>query len=383
MRALTVRVMMPASSSTINFSGRAEIMKKRKIIKIVGTAVIVLVSLYLLQRLLVPKYATDVVEGALIAEYYQEEKDHDVIFIGDCEVYENFSPAVLWEEYGINSYIRGSAQQLIWQSYYLLEDTLRYEKPKVVIFNVLSMQYNEPQREAYNRMTLEGMRWSVSKINAIRASMTADENFLDYVFPLLRYHSRWSEVSTEDFEGMFYAPKVSHNGYYMRVDVKPAENVPEGRILADYRFGNNAYDYLDRITKLCKENGITLILVKAPSLYPYWYEEWEEQIESYAEENELLYINFLDLVEETGLDFSTDTYDAGLHLNLSGAEKITRYLGEVLVEKTGLPDRRGEEHLSEIWEEKIDAYEQEKEEQYEKINGSDDNGSASACRMRG
>ena len=383
MQALTVRVMMPASSSTINFSGRAEIMKKRKIIKIVGTVVIVLVSLYLLQRLLVPKYATDVVEGALIAEYYQEEKDHDVIFIGDCEVYENFSPAVLWEEYGINSYIRGSAQQLIWQSYYLLEDTLRYEKPKVVIFNVLSMQYNEPQREAYNRMTLEGMRWSVSKVNAIRASMTADENFLDYVFPLLRYHSRWSEVSAEDFEGMFDTPKVSHNGYYMRVDVKPAENVPEGRILADYRFGDNAYDYLDRITKLCKENGITLILVKAPSLYPYWYEEWEEQMESYAEENELLYINFLDLVEETGLDFSTDTYDAGLHLNLSGAEKITRYLGEVLVEKTGLPDRRGEEHLSEIWEEKIDAYEQEKEEQYEKINGSDDNGSASSCRMRG
>ncbi len=358
-------------------------MKKRKIMKIAGTAVIVLASLYLLQRLLVPKYYADVVEGALIAEYYQEEKDHDVIFIGDCEVYENFSPAVLWEEYGINSYIRGSAQQLIWQSYYLLEDTLRYEKPKVVIFNVLSMQYNEPQREAYNRMTLEGMRWSMSKVNAIRASMTGEEHFLDYVFPLLRYHSRWSEVGAEDVAGMFYAPKVSHNGYYMRVDVKPAENVPEGRILADYRFGENAYDYLDRITKLCKENGITLILVKAPSLYPYWYEEWEVQMEEYAEENGLLYINFLDLVEETGLDFSTDTYDAGLHLNLSGAEKITRYLGKVLAEETGLPDRRGEEHLSEIWEEKIDAYEQEKEEQYEKINGNDDNGSASFSRLRG
>ena len=93
-----------------------------------------------------PKYVTGVVEGALIAEYYPEEKNHDVIFIGDCEVYENFSPQILWEEYGINSFIRGSAQQLIWQSYYLLEDTLRYETPKVVVFNVLSMKYNEPQK---------------------------------------------------------------------------------------------------------------------------------------------------------------------------------------------------------------------------------------------
>ena len=187
-------------------------MKKKKWVRWAVSAGIVLGSLYLLQRLLLPKYAADVIEGALIAEYYDEEKDHDVVFIGDCEVYENFSPQVLWDEYGINSYIRGSAQQLIWQSYYLLEDTLRYEKPDVVIFNVLSLKYNEPQKEAYNRMTLEGMEWSLSKVNAIRASMTEEENFLDYVFPILRYHSRWSELSGADLDYLFDTPKVSQIG---------------------------------------------------------------------------------------------------------------------------------------------------------------------------
>lgn len=344
------------------------------IVKLVVSAAIVLLGLWLLQRLLMPKYVSDVVEGALIAEYYSEEKDHDVIFIGDCEVYENFSPAVLWRDYGINSYIRGSAQQLIWQSYYLLEDTLRYEKPDTVIFNVLSMQYNEPQREAYNRMTLEGMRWSSSKAAAIAVSMTEEEHFLDYVFPLLRYHSRWSELGAEDVKYMFGSPKVSHNGYYMRVDVKPAENVPEGRILADYRFGDNAWEYLDKMTALCREYDIRLILVKAPSLYPYWYDQWEEQIEDYAARNDLLYINFLELADETGLDFSTDTYDGGLHLNLSGAEKITAYMGAVLRQETGAADRRGEEHLARVWEEKLAAYDREKERQYEKLrqNGGSD-----------
>lgn len=341
-------------------------MKKRRIWLFAVTVVLVSASLFLLQKLLMPKYATGVVEGALIAEYYQEEKDHDVVFIGDCEVYENFSPAVLWEDYGINSYIRGSAQQLIWQSYYLLEDTLRYEKPDVVVFNVLSMKYNEPQKEAYNRMSLEGMRWSPSKVKAIDASMTKDEKFLDYVFPILRYHSRYSELTKDDFKYMFRTPKVSHNGYYMRVDVKPAENVPTGNILADYRFGDNAYAYLDKMTKLCKDEGIQLILVKAPSLYPYWYDEWEEQMEEYARKNDLLYLNFLELAEETGLDFATDTYDGGLHLNLSGAEKITEYFGRVLRQEAGLKDRRSEEHLAAVWEGKLAAYEQEKQEQYEK-----------------
>ena len=72
--------------------------------------------LILLQMLLTPKYMEHSPEGALIGEYYDNAGNHDVIFIGDCEVYENFSPVTLWEEYGITAYIRGSAQQTIWQS---------------------------------------------------------------------------------------------------------------------------------------------------------------------------------------------------------------------------------------------------------------------------
>ena len=335
-------------------------------IRLIASVLIIAVVLFLLQRLLVPKYVDDVVEGAFVAAYYDEEnKDFDIIFIGDCEVYSNFSPKLLWEEYGYNSYIRGSAEQYIWQSYYLLEDTLRYDTPEVVVFNIQSLQFDESQNEAYNRMTLEGMEWSSSKVNAILASMTEDESFLDYVFPILRYHSRWSELTVADIKYMFSTETVTHNGYYMRVDVYPAEDVPEGKILADYSFGDNAWKYLDMMVELCEENDIQLILIKAPSLYPYWYDEWEEQVEEYAGEHGLLYYNFLEVTDEIGLDYSTDTYDGGQHLNLSGAEKLTTYFGEILSEVTDLTDRRGEEELDEIWEEKSAAYEAEKQEQYE------------------
>lgn len=329
------------------------------------SAVIVLSSLFLLQRLLTPKYVDDVVEGAFVAEYYQEKKDHDVIFIGDCEVYENFSPVALWQDYGLNTYIRGSAEQYIWQSYYLLEDTLRYETPQAVVFNIQSLQFDESQREAYNRMTLEGMEWSPVKVKAILASMKPNEHFLDYVFPLLRYHSRWSELSAADVQYMFSTKQVSHNGYYMRVDVRPAENVPAGKPLADYSFGENAWKYLEKMTALCKEKGIQLILIKAPSLYPYWYPEWDRQVRDYAEEQGLPYLNFLELQEETGIDYATDTYDGGLHMNLSGAEKLSAYFGRYLREEIGLPDRRGGTELDARWAEKAAAYEAEKLAQYE------------------
>lgn len=339
--------------------------KPKKILRFVLSALIVAGSLYLLQRLLMPKYVDGIVEGAFVAEYYREEKDHDVIFIGDCEVYENFSPVKLWEEYGINSYIRGSAEQYIWQSYYLLEDTLRYETPDVVVFNIQSLQFNESQNEAYNRMSIEGMKWSPAKVGVILASMKEEEHFLDYVFPLLRYHTRWSELSATDFEYLFKTKRVSHNGYYMRVDVRPAENVPEGRPLGDYSFGDKAWEYLDKMDALCREKGMELLLIKAPSLYPYWYPQWEEQVEAYAEEHGRRYLNFLELGAETGIDYTTDTYDAGLHMNLSGAEKLSVWLGRYLQEEFALADRRGEAALAAEWEEKISAYNAEIEQQYQ------------------
>ena len=79
-------------------------------------------------------------------------------------------------------------------------------------------------------------------------------------------------------------------------------------------------------------------------------------MEEYAKEHDLVYINFLELTEECGLDFSTDTYDGGLHLNLSGAEKATRWLGSFLRDEVGLKSRRGEDTLEAVWKEKLTAY---------------------------
>ena len=329
-----------------------------------------LAVIFVLQCLLVPKYQSGVVEGSMIAEYYKDKTRHDVVIIGDCEVYENISTVELWRKYGITSYIRGSAQQLPWQSYYLLEDTLNYETPEVVVFNVLSLKYNEPQSEAYNRMTLDGMRWSTSKVNAIRASMTDDENFADYVFPLLRYHSRWSELTNDDFKYMFSRDPVTHNGYYMRVDVRAEDEFPDPMPLADYTLGENAMSYLRRMDKLCREKGIKLVLIKAPTKFPHWYDEWDKQISDYADKNGLSYINFIKLRDEIGLDMSTDTYDAGLHLNVYGAEKMSDYFGQWLVDNCGVSDRRSDSDCMEYYKKLAENYDKEKNSQIKELEES-------------
>ena len=340
---------------------------KRKLKIVVSCIAIVLVTAMILgfaQALVVPKYMSSSQEGNLVSEYYNETTPHDVLFIGDCEVYECFTPPTLWEEYGITSYIRGSAQQLAWHSYYLLEESLKKEQPKVVVFNVLALKYGEPQKEAYNRMTLDGMEWSRSKIQAIRASMTDEESFLSYVFPILRFHSRWKEIGAEDFEYLFHRDTVSHNGYLMQTDVKPVTDIIEPSPIVETVLPSSSMEYLDKMRALCEENGAEFVLIKAPtnSWRYYWYDEWDEQIVIYAEQKDLDYYNFIPLCEEIGIDWSQDTYDYGAHLNVYGAEKLTSYFGEILAETYGVEDQRNDAELASVWTDKVDAYYAEKTE---------------------
>ncbi len=408
------------------------------------SAAVLVASLALLTRLVQPKYdgGEFPLEGNFTSEYYDETTEHDVLMIGDCEVYENFDPITLWKEYGITSYIRGNAQQLTWQSYYMLEEALEKETPKVVIYNVQALTHKKPEKEEYNRMTLDGMKWSKTKWDAVKASMCKGERFIDYLFPLLRYHSRITSLGEEDLTYFTSPRKVTCNGYYMRIDTLPAseggfdttkwiEELYPGQIAetpdkekdkddkkaeedpsdvdesfgeiddpwADMdvdnieeedevaaeaddaedtsesdeaeseedeaddessikdegkKFGNRPMKYLEMIRTLCESKGIKLILIKAPSLSPRWYDSEEEQVVKYAEEHSLPYINFYKLIKETGIDYETDTYDGGLHMNYTGATKLSKWLGKELKEKYGINDHRADKKLAGVYREKVE-----------------------------
>lgn len=398
-------------------------MKRKAYIQKVITAILVVALLAGLQRLVVPKYAKDLLEGGFTNAYYSEVEagGHQVLMVGDCELYENFDPVTLWENYGIDSYIRGNAQQLPWQSYYLLKEALRYETPKVVVFSVLELKYNEPQKEEYNRLTIDRMKWSMDKWNIIRASMMDDESVMEYIFPILRYHARITQITEEDLR-YYWNNDTKHtvSGYYMRIDTSPYQigqwgeenyvgtysdehaaakpeaekdegwsaeadgNAVDGGWSAEADgnaadegwsaeadgntvdeskpaktgssetekvtpLGEHAMHYLDLIRELCEENDIRLLLVKAPSVSPVWYAEWEDQITAYADQYGLDYINYLELVDEVGIDFAEDTYDEGLHMNYSGAVKCADYLGGYLSGHYNLEDRRKDSSISDKW----------------------------------
>ena len=145
----------------------------------------------------------------------------------------------------------------------------------------------------------------------------------------------------------------------MNKEINALEELPTKRTLSDYRFSDLCYGYLDKIHRLCLDAGAELILIKAPSVYPYWYDEYDAQIEDYASEHGLSFYNFLDHVEEIGIDYTMDTYDQGLHMNLTGATKLSRFFAGILAENHGIPDRRQEAAVADEYNEKLRLYDEE------------------------
>ena len=332
-------------------------MKNKTLKNVLSVAAVVLAFLLLLTfltLLLQPKYMTDLVEGSMLSQYYRESGGHDVIFVGDCEVYANFTPLEMYRTRGITAYVRGSSQQLIWQSYYVLRETFEYETPKAVVFNVNSMRYSEPVNEAFNRLTIDRMRWSDEKVGIIKASMMEEEDFWSYVFPILRYHSRFDELTAEDIQFLFKAQDTTWNGHLVNEEVNPVGTLPSKRKLSNYDFGEICWGYLEKMRLLCEENGTELILIKAPSVYPYWYDEYDAQIQAYADEHGLKFYTFLDYVEEIGIDYNTDTYDGGLHMNLAGATKLSHFFANILAEEHGMADHSGDA----AYDEKLKLYDE-------------------------
>ena len=157
----------------------------------------------------------------------------------------------------------------------------------------------------------------------------------------------WAEIEVEEDEDTVKLP------------------IAEGN--EDKTFGDMPMEYLDRIRKLCEEKGIQLILMKAPSLAPQWYEEENQQVVDYAKKYDLPYINFYELLDEVKIDYETDTYDGGLHMNLSGADKLSEYMGNLLTKEYGIKDHRQEEEIASVYNKKYDYFEEMKQKQLDDL----------------
>ncbi len=223
----------------------------------------------------------------------------EILAIGNSNLYSSFNPLQLWNETGITATALAAPNTNMRLSYYLLEKSLKIEKPKLIILEV--NQFFE-KKELNNKDRDEKI--SSEKVNKI----LVDNKKVKVKDTLLKTR------------GYYYSDKVVkyRNGFrYMNKNVKSE------------RVNKHVNSYLESFINLAREKDCKILFVSFPSATSWNYKR-HSIVNNYAIKYEIPYIDFNANQYDTQFNWQTDTRDAGNHLNHSGATKMTHFLATYL-----------------------------------------------------
>ena len=119
----------------------------------------------------------------------------DYLVVGSSPSYFGINPMLIYAETGIVGLTLGTARQSAELSYHLLVETLKTQTPRLVFWDVSSLLSNSTTVEDVTR-TVDSLAMSQNKAKLI---LGQNKSISSLTFPILQFHSRWKELSENDF----------------------------------------------------------------------------------------------------------------------------------------------------------------------------------------
>ncbi len=304
------------------------------------------------------------------ADFFElAKKDQiDVLFLGSSHVINAINPATLYRDYGITSYNMGGHGSVMQATYWELIESLDYCKPKWVVVDAYMLEKNYKYLDVMDENTdtslvntsieqlhLNMDTWPLNRLKkAAIDDLVLDKDIKNqFLFDFIIYHDRWSELDSNDYRALTgTAEKNALFGAEMRykVEQSPASySDPEaGQVLSEHTVGA---EYLMKIIDECQRQNIGVLVTYLPFCATTEDKIAANTAATVADMYDVPYINMLG---EDIIDLRTDLNDSG-HLNVSGAVKVTDYLGTFLSETGDFTDHRGDSAYSR-WQENTDAF---------------------------
>lgn len=211
--------------------------KGQNAIRALAFLVIFIVLFFIIQKRVT--YTNPQTRGWLDGMYDLEEQSVQAVFLGTSHVYNGVSPQEIYKKHKLVTYNMGSSAQEISSSYYLLEELLKTQTPKVVVLDASSLLQEE--EEVSMQYILNVMPMSVNKLNLAYCMMKVQDNrssedvsetdegafgtqnpfekFFGAMVPMYNYHQRWKELSEKDFYQL-EQEELYAKGYYEQISYR-------------------------------------------------------------------------------------------------------------------------------------------------------------------
>lgn len=276
----------------------------------------------------------------------------DCLFVGTSHIYCSFIPQQIYEKTGLRSASIATSSQSYQNSYWLLKEALKKQKPQYVVMDIHSVTTAADEKVKNFRLHYtSGISilpdLSINKILAYLDIKYHNEDWVENMtlydaYAFLEYRNDYERVqySLQELLHLITSPEKEFStlGFHPTTDIYPLEELVPGYAADEYIdfYQTQEYEYLTKIQALLEENDIQLILVRAPYTMPDFNDmHLSEQAIAWTKEENIPFIDFFLLTDELGIDLSTDFKDSD-HLNENGAQKVTAYLAEYLTEREKL-----------------------------------------------
>lgn len=289
---------------------------------------------------------------------HEEKNSLDGVYIGSSNVHAFWQPPFAWADHGIavRSYSVNSLPMA--SVVYMIEEARKTQPDALFIINANLFKNEEFTYVTIHRMT-NYFSASLNKLRLINAlADKAGYSFMDrleFYFPIIRFHSRWSKLTSFDFlkEDSPYKGALDLEHFFInQMDLTGLYSHSKGS--NDLTEDQNRL--LTEILDYCDENGVRVLFVTVPQALGKGARFYRQMntIEKIIRDRGYDYLNVLDNIEETGIQLDTDFYNER-HTNVHGSNKYTEYLSQYLIENYGFSDKRGQPGY-ESWDKAAEEY---------------------------
>ena len=266
----------------------------------------------------------------------EKENSIDAFFIGDSVLYSSVIPLQIWNDTGYTCYNCGSSGQRLSYSFTMLQRVFENQSPKIV-FLEMDAAYRA-QESGYILYTAIGE-----------------------ALPVFQYHDRWKDLNADDFYSeVEHDFIVNDKGYEYSTRVEDCDDDGLNYMahsLTEERMSIRNKLCVQLMKWYCDKHDAKLVLISVPSPANWSYAR-HNAISSLADSLDCDYIDMNLLTEEIPIDWETETRDKGDHLNYPGAQKVTAYLTEYLVD-SGLLESHKDDPDYASWDECYEKFMEE------------------------
>ena len=130
---------------------------------------------------------------------YDLPKDSlDVVYVGTSQYHMGITPLEIWKEYGITGGSFNVAQCRAWMAYYMIQEVLKYQNPKVIVLDAAVPRGGDNNIIA-SRRAINQFRFSLTKFQALYDCLELEGSTIDEMinksFEFFSYHDTWDSPS--------------------------------------------------------------------------------------------------------------------------------------------------------------------------------------------